>query len=59
MYKNQLELGKNPPDYKHSTDKRVVLELDGKIQDIEFAKYVLKIAESKNKIFNSSFIINH
>ena len=49
MYKNQLALGKNPPDYKHSTDKRVVLELDGKIQDIEFAKYVLKVAESKDK----------
>lgn len=52
MYKNQLALGKNPPDYKHSTDKRVVLGLDGNIQDIEFAKYVLKIAEGKNKILD-------
>lgn len=57
MYKNQLTLGKNPPNYKNSTDKRVVLELDGNIQDVEFAKYVLKVAESKNKILNDEELL--
>jgi ATP-dependent DNA helicase RecG len=49
MYKNQLSLGKHPPDYKKTTKDRVILELDGTIQDIEFARYVLKVAEQKNK----------
>jgi ATP-dependent DNA helicase RecG len=57
MYKNQLSLGKNPPNYKSTTDKRVTLELDGNIQDIEFAKYVLKVAESKNKILNEEELL--
>ncbi|MBI4035641.1 putative DNA binding domain-containing protein [Candidatus Daviesbacteria bacterium] len=57
MYKNQLSLGKNPPNYKNSTDERVVLELDGNIQDVEFAKYVLKIADSKNKDFNDEELL--
>lgn len=52
MYKNQVGLGMNPPNYKESTDKRIMLELDGKIQDLEFAKYVLRVAESKKKILN-------
>ncbi len=52
MYKNQLGLGKSPPNYRQSTDKRVALELDGKIQDLEFAKYVLRVAENKNKVLN-------
>lgn len=57
MYKNQLSLGKNPPNYKNSTDKRVVLELDGNIQDIEFAKYVLKVADTKNKLLNDEELL--
>ncbi len=57
MYKNQLSLGKNPPSYKNSTDKRVILELDGSIQDIEFAKYVLKVADSKNKLLNEEELL--
>lgn len=57
MYKNQLSLGKNPPNYKNSTDKRVTLELDGNIQDVEFAKYVLKIADSKNKLLNDEELL--
>lgn len=57
MYKNQLSLGKNPPNYKNSTDKRVVLELDGNIQDLEFAKYVLKVADSKNKLLNDEELL--
>lgn len=57
MYKNQLSLGKNPPNYRGSTDKRVVLELDGNIQDIEFAKYVLKVADDKNKLLNEEELL--
>lgn len=57
MYKNQLSLGKNPPNYRYSTDRRVVLELDGNIQDIEFAKYVLKVADSKNKLLNDEELL--
>ena len=49
MYRNQLALGKEPPDYSHSQENRVVLRLDGAIQDIEFAKYVLKVANEKQK----------
>lgn len=57
MYKNQLSLGKNPPNYLNTTDRRVILELDGNIQDIEFAKYVLKVADSKNKILNDEELL--
>lgn len=57
MYKNQLSLGKNPPNYKGSTDKRVILELDGNIQDIEFAKYVLKVADNKNKLLDEEELL--
>ena len=57
MYKSQLSLGKNPPNYKKSTDERVILELDGMIQDIEFAKYVLKVADSKKKILNEEELL--
>ena len=49
MYKNQLSIGKLPPNYSNSTDNQVELDLDGKIQDIEFAKYVIRVAEQKNK----------
>lgn len=57
MYRNQLALGKNPPNYKASNDKRVTLELDGNIQDIEFAKYVLKVADSKGKDLNDEELL--
>lgn len=49
MYKNQLSLGKYPPNYSNSDENNVQLELDGKIQDIEFALYVLKIADEKDR----------
>lgn len=57
MYKNQLSLGKNPPNYKKTTENRVTLELDGHIQDIEFARYVLKVADSKRKILNEEELL--
>lgn len=50
MIRNQLSLGKNPPNYSKTDKYRVTLSLDGNIKDIEFAKYVLKIA-SKLKMF--------
>ena len=57
MYKNQLSLGKNPPNFNESTDKRIALELDGTIQDIDFAKYVLLVAENKKKILNDQELL--
>lgn len=50
MIRNQLSLGKNPPNYSETDKYRVILSLDGNIKDIEFAKYVLKVA-NKLKIF--------
>ena len=50
MIRNQLSFGKNPPNYSKTDKYRVVLSLDGNIKDIEFAKYVLKVA-TKLKIF--------
>jgi ATP-dependent DNA helicase RecG len=50
MIKNQLSLGKNPPNYFKTDKYRVILDLDGNIKDIEFAKYVLKVA-NKLKIY--------
>ena len=50
MIKNQLSSGKNPPNFHLSDKYRVNLSLDGTIKDMEFAKYVLKVA-SKLKIY--------
>lgn len=57
MFKNQLSLGKNPPNYEKSDKNRVVLELDGLIQDIEFAKYVLRVADEKQKNLNDQELL--
>ncbi len=57
MYKNQLSLGKLPPNFHKSDENHVELELDGKIQDEEFAKYVLTIAEERNKNLNDKELI--
>lgn len=57
MYRNQLTLGKLPPNYEKSDDNRVELSLDGKIQDKEFAKYVMRIAEEKNKELNDQELV--
>lgn len=57
MYRNQLSLGKNPPNFNRSTGTSIEPELDGSIQDEEFAKYVLRIANEKNKILNDEELI--
>jgi len=57
MYQKQLSLGKNPPDYSSSDENRVVLNLDGMIKDIEFARYVFRIANEKQKILNDQELI--
>ena len=57
MYQKQLSLGKNPPDYLSSDDNRVVLNLDGMIKDIEFAKYVFRVADKEQKILNDQELI--
>ena len=57
MYKNQLSLGKNPPDYSRSDENHVELVLDGTIKDIEFAKYVFRVANEKQKILNDQELI--
>lgn len=57
MFKNQLSSGKLPPSYAKTTHKYVFLELDGKIKDVEFAKYVFKVAEEKGKDLNDKELI--
>lgn len=57
MFRNQLSLGKNPPSFNRSTATSVELELDGSIQDEEFAKYVLRVANEKDKILNDAELI--
>lgn len=57
MYQNQLSVGKSPPDYSKTTDHNVILRLDGTINDIEFAKYVIRVAESIDKELNDEELI--
>lgn len=57
MYQKQLSVGKNPPDYSKSTQNRVVLNLDGTIKDMEFAKYVYRVANEKQKMLNDQELI--
>jgi ATP-dependent DNA helicase RecG len=57
MFTKQLGLGKMPPDFSASNDSHVSLRLDGRIQDIEFAKYVIAVADQKNKQLNDKELI--
>jgi len=57
MFKNQLSLGKNPPNYSKTNQNNVFLELDGKIKDIEFAKYVFNVANKKNRELSDKELI--
>lgn len=57
MFKNQLSHGKNPPNYAKTNQNNVVLELDGKIKDIEFAKYVFNVADKKGRNLNDKELI--
>lgn len=57
MVEKQLSLGKNLPNYGKTDQYHVILELDGTIKDIEFAKYVLRIADKKQKILNDQELI--
>ena len=57
MVEKQLSLGKNLPNYDKTDLYHVILELDGTIKDIEFAKYVLRIADKKQKILNDQELI--
>ncbi len=52
MYKKQLELGKEPPDYSQTDKYHVELKLKGEIKNIRFTKYVITIANELNKILN-------
>ncbi|MCF7860445.1 putative DNA binding domain-containing protein [Patescibacteria group bacterium] len=57
MFKNQLAIGKKPPTYEKSDLNHVVLELDGLIQDVEFAKYVLRVSDEKQKDLNDQELL--
>jgi ATP-dependent DNA helicase RecG len=57
MFAKQLSLGKQPPDYNSSDDLHVMLRLDGNIQDVEFAKYVLAVAEKEHKDLNAQELL--
>lgn len=49
MYRKQLSLGKEPPDYASSDDYNIRLRLSARIDDIEFAKYVFRVATKLGK----------
>ncbi|MFA6315221.1 MAG: hypothetical protein WC648_02535 [Candidatus Paceibacterota bacterium] len=57
MFKNQLSRGKNAPNYLKTNDNNVFLELDGKIKDIEFAKYVFNVADKNGRELNDKELI--
>lgn len=57
MIQNQLSYGKSIPDYKNTTDSKVVLKIDGTIQDYVFARYVYLIAIKKGKILNDKELL--
>lgn len=57
MFKNQLSFGKNPPNYSRTNLNNVYLELDGKIKDVEFAKYVFNVANKKNRELSDKELI--
>ncbi len=57
MFRQQLSLGKNPPNYQKTDENHVFLELDGMIQDLEFAKYVFRVADKKHKQLNDEELI--
>ncbi len=57
MFKNQLSFGKNPPNYSRTNQNNVLLELDGKIRDVEFAKYVFNVANQKNRELSDKELI--
>lgn len=49
MYRKQLSLGKEPPDYTKSDQYNVRLRLYTQIDDIEFARYVFRVASKLGK----------
>lgn len=57
MIKNQLSSGKALPDYSKTDKHHVVVKLDGKIQDLEFAKFVYIVAYKKQKILNDQELL--
>jgi len=57
MFKNQLSFGKNPPNYSHTNQNNVKVELDGKITDVDFAKYVFNVANKKNRELSDKELI--
>jgi ATP-dependent DNA helicase RecG len=57
MIKNQLSLGKSLPDYSASDKHHVVLRLNGKIQDMEFARYVFLVAYRRQKVLNDQELV--
>lgn len=57
MYKNQLAYGKKAPSYLKSVNSSVLLELDGKIHDEDFAKYVFNIAAKNGKELSDKELI--
>jgi len=57
MIKKQLSLGKSFPDYSKTDKYHVRLKIDGTIQDIEFAKYIYRIANKKEEPLDDKELI--
>lgn len=57
MFKNQLAHGKSAPDYLKSANNSVVLDLDGKVSDVDFAKYVFNVADKNGRELSDKELI--
>jgi ATP-dependent DNA helicase RecG len=57
MYRRQLSLGKEPPDYSESDNYNVRLRLSARIDDLEFAKYVFRVANKLGKDLSDSELL--
>ncbi|MEI6887491.1 MAG: RNA-binding domain-containing protein [bacterium] len=52
MYRKQIELGKEAPDYSKTDSDEVVLVLNGQIENMRFTKYILAVSEDYNIILD-------
>jgi ATP-dependent DNA helicase RecG len=57
MFEEAIKQGKNVPDFSGSDSYSVKLTLDGKVNDINFLKFLEKVSRKKKQIFSSSELI--
>lgn len=57
MFEEAIKQGKNAPDFLGSDSYSVKLTLDGKVNDINFLKFLERASQKKNQIFSASELI--